>query len=69
HYSAILEEISIKRPSEEDSNALDLDGEVSEYTNHETDFEIDVEDSPVHEEDSDSNSATSIHSTSNLIVP
>ncbi|GBN94068.1 hypothetical protein AVEN_132513-1 [Araneus ventricosus] len=55
-YSAILEEVSEKIPAEDESHALYLDGDVTEYTDQETDSETDVEDNPVHEEYSDSNS-------------
>ncbi|GBM24015.1 hypothetical protein AVEN_274423-2-1, partial [Araneus ventricosus] len=59
---SVLEKISKKRPADEESDASDLDGEVIEYSDHETDSgdketdsQIDVEDNPVHEEYSDSN--------------
>ncbi|GBO29389.1 hypothetical protein AVEN_268058-1 [Araneus ventricosus] len=41
--------------AEEGSDALNLDGEVTEYSTSELDSETDMEDNPVHEEDSDSN--------------
>ncbi|GBN63491.1 hypothetical protein AVEN_41226-1 [Araneus ventricosus] len=51
-----MEELSKERPAEDESDTSDLDGEA--YSDYETDSEIDVEDNPVHEEDSDSNSDT-----------
>ncbi|GBM27920.1 hypothetical protein AVEN_146146-1 [Araneus ventricosus] len=57
-YAAVLEEFSKERPAEDESEASDLDGDVAEYIEHETDSEIDVEDKPVYEESSDSNSNT-----------
>ncbi|GBN50902.1 hypothetical protein AVEN_213634-1 [Araneus ventricosus] len=54
HYSAVLEELCKKIPAE-DNDALDLDGEVTDYSDQETDSETDEEDSPVHEEYSDLN--------------
>ncbi|GBN27634.1 hypothetical protein AVEN_33130-1 [Araneus ventricosus] len=69
-FSAVLEELSKKIPAVDESDALYLNGEVIEYSDQETDSKTDVEDNPVHEEYSDSNSTTklrtSIHSTSDL---
>ncbi|GBL78126.1 hypothetical protein AVEN_143413-1 [Araneus ventricosus] len=39
-----------KIPSEDESDTLHLDGEVTECSDQETDSETDVEDKPVHEE-------------------
>ncbi|GBN93980.1 hypothetical protein AVEN_267099-1 [Araneus ventricosus] len=68
-YSAIMAEVSKKIPAEDESEALYLNIEVTEYNDQETDSENDVEDNLVHEEYSDSNSNTNayitMHSTSN----
>ncbi|GBO03065.1 hypothetical protein AVEN_140883-1 [Araneus ventricosus] len=53
-------ELSKERPDEHESDSIDLDGEVTEYRDQETDSEIDVEDNPVHEEYSDSDSNTNV---------
>ncbi|GBL74263.1 hypothetical protein AVEN_235263-1 [Araneus ventricosus] len=45
-----------KIPAEDESETGNLDGEVVEYRDQETDSETDVEANPVHEEYSDSNS-------------
>ncbi|GBM72787.1 hypothetical protein AVEN_230342-1, partial [Araneus ventricosus] len=37
-------------PAEDESAALNFDGEVTEYSDQETDSETEVEDNPVHEE-------------------
>ncbi|GBM99802.1 hypothetical protein AVEN_164186-1 [Araneus ventricosus] len=42
-------------PAEDESDALYLDGEVTEYSDQETDSETDVEDNPAREEYSYSN--------------
>ncbi|GBM85569.1 hypothetical protein AVEN_43011-1 [Araneus ventricosus] len=55
-YSAILEELSKKIPDEDESDALCIDEHFTEYSDQETDSETDVEDNPVHEVYSDSNS-------------
>ncbi|GBN37029.1 hypothetical protein AVEN_256645-1 [Araneus ventricosus] len=55
-YAAILEGLNKEEPPEDESNASDHDeAEVSEYSEHDTDSEIDVEDNPDHEVGSDSN--------------
>ncbi|GBO27037.1 hypothetical protein AVEN_129979-1 [Araneus ventricosus] len=54
-YSAALEKLSRKIPAEDKSDALYLDGDVTEYRDQETDSETDVEDDPVQEEYSDCN--------------
>ncbi|GBL98936.1 hypothetical protein AVEN_227801-1, partial [Araneus ventricosus] len=59
-YSFILEELSKKIPSEDESDALFLEGEVTEDSDQETDSEIDLENNPVHEEYSDLNSSTNV---------
>ncbi|GBN18343.1 hypothetical protein AVEN_125163-1 [Araneus ventricosus] len=72
-YSGVLEEISKKIAAENKSDALNLDGEVTEYSDLKTDYETEVEANPVYEVYSDSNLTkmieSSIHSTSNLILP
>ncbi|GBM57970.1 hypothetical protein AVEN_72920-1 [Araneus ventricosus] len=55
-YLDALEKLSKNRPAEDESDASDLDGEVAEYRDLETNSEIDVEDNRVHKEDNDSNS-------------
>ncbi|GBM50532.1 hypothetical protein AVEN_160751-1 [Araneus ventricosus] len=52
-YSTVLGELSYKIPAEDESDALTLDGEVTENSDQEPDSEIDVEDNPVHQEYSD----------------
>ncbi|GBM99795.1 hypothetical protein AVEN_126145-1 [Araneus ventricosus] len=52
-YSAVLEELSGGRTAEE-SYASDLDGKVTEYIDHETDSDIDMEGNPAHQENIDS---------------
>ncbi|GBL87770.1 hypothetical protein AVEN_81369-1 [Araneus ventricosus] len=59
-YLIVLEELSRKIPPEGESDALHLDGEVTEYSGQETDFETDVEDNPIHEEYNDSDSNTNV---------
>ncbi|GBM49663.1 hypothetical protein AVEN_262466-1 [Araneus ventricosus] len=59
-YSAVLEELSKKISAEDESDALHLDGEVTEYSDQETNFETDMEENPVHEEYSDSDSNTNV---------
>ncbi|GBM67367.1 hypothetical protein AVEN_133187-1 [Araneus ventricosus] len=59
-YSSVLEELSKKIAAEDESDSLNLDGEVSEYSPQETDSETEVEDNPVHEEYNDSNSYTNV---------
>ncbi|GBL69828.1 hypothetical protein AVEN_207354-1 [Araneus ventricosus] len=59
-YSTVLEELSKKIAAEDESDALYLDGEVTERSDQETDSETDVEDNPVHEEYRDSNSNTNV---------
>ncbi|GBM72005.1 hypothetical protein AVEN_94193-1, partial [Araneus ventricosus] len=51
---------SKKTPAEEESDALCLNGEATEYSDQEIDSETDVEDNPVHEECRDSNSNTNV---------
>ncbi|GBN78229.1 hypothetical protein AVEN_241749-1 [Araneus ventricosus] len=46
-YSADLEELNMGRPAEDESDTSDLDGAVTEYSDHETDSEMDVEDNPI----------------------
>ncbi|GBN13252.1 hypothetical protein AVEN_110847-1, partial [Araneus ventricosus] len=43
--SAVLEELSKERPYEDESDSIDLDGDVTEYSDQETDSEMDVEQS------------------------
>ncbi|GBM23996.1 hypothetical protein AVEN_274410-1 [Araneus ventricosus] len=50
--------LSKERATEDKSDVSDIDGEVTEYRDHKTDSEIDVEDNLVHEEDNHSNSDT-----------
>ncbi|GBM90015.1 hypothetical protein AVEN_174822-1 [Araneus ventricosus] len=59
-YSAVLEELSKNIAAEDESDALYLDGKVTQYSDQETDSESDVEDNPVHEEYIDSNSNTNV---------
>ncbi|GBM29128.1 hypothetical protein AVEN_114900-1 [Araneus ventricosus] len=59
-YSAALEKVSRKLSAEDESVALYLDGEATEYRDLKTDSETDVEDSPVHEECRDSSSNTNV---------
>ncbi|GBO09962.1 hypothetical protein AVEN_270255-1 [Araneus ventricosus] len=59
-FSAVLEELSKERPYEGESDSIDLDGEVTEYSDHKTDSEMDVEDNPVHEDYIDSNSNSNV---------
>ncbi|GBO00854.1 hypothetical protein AVEN_275422-1 [Araneus ventricosus] len=49
-YSAVLEEVCKKISAENESDALYLDGEGTEYSYEETDSETNVEDNPAHEE-------------------
>ncbi|GBO45311.1 hypothetical protein AVEN_202669-1 [Araneus ventricosus] len=68
----VTEELSKKIPAEDESVALHLDGEVTEDSDQENDFETDLEDNPFHEEYSGRNSNTNvsiIHSIYNLIIP
>ncbi|GBM11441.1 hypothetical protein AVEN_240595-1 [Araneus ventricosus] len=55
-----LEQFRKEIPAEDESDASYLDGEVTEYSDQETDSETDVENKPGHEEDSDSNSDTNV---------
>ncbi|GBM60078.1 hypothetical protein AVEN_27318-1 [Araneus ventricosus] len=55
-----LEELSKNIPVEEVSDILNFDGEVTEYSNQETDSETDVEDNPVQAEYKDSNSNVNV---------
>ncbi|GBL90973.1 hypothetical protein AVEN_184374-1 [Araneus ventricosus] len=59
-YSAVFEELSKKIAAENESDALYLDGEVSEYSDLKADSETDLENNPVREEYRDSNSNTEI---------
>ncbi|GBN35374.1 hypothetical protein AVEN_242635-1, partial [Araneus ventricosus] len=72
-YSAVLEELSKEIPAEKKPDALYIDGEVTEYSNQETDSETDVEENPVQEEIATQTPTqmrvSSIYSTSNLIIP
>ncbi|GBM06125.1 hypothetical protein AVEN_265182-1 [Araneus ventricosus] len=65
--------IKKKIPAEDESEALNLEGEVTEYNDQETNSETVLGDNPFHEEYSDSNSNTNaciiIYSTSNFIIP
>ncbi|GBM38567.1 hypothetical protein AVEN_71676-1 [Araneus ventricosus] len=54
-YPSVFEELSKKIPAEDESDALNLDGEVTQYGDQEADFETDVEDNPFHVEYSDTN--------------
>ncbi|GBN01403.1 hypothetical protein AVEN_180077-1 [Araneus ventricosus] len=53
---AVSEEVGKKIPAEDESDALNLDGDETEYRSQETDPETDSEDNPVHEEYNVSNS-------------
>ncbi|GBM59644.1 hypothetical protein AVEN_60384-1 [Araneus ventricosus] len=55
-YSAVLEELSKKKPAEDESEAVYFEGEATDYSDQETDSETDVVDNPAHEEYSGSNS-------------
>ncbi|GBL87490.1 hypothetical protein AVEN_118413-1 [Araneus ventricosus] len=72
-YSGVLDKLNKERPAEDESDLSDIDAEVTEYSDHETDSENDVDDNPVHEEDGDTNSDINvciIHPfNSNLISP
>ncbi|GBM21088.1 hypothetical protein AVEN_200774-1 [Araneus ventricosus] len=57
-HSSVFEELSNEIPAVVESDALYLDGEVTEYSDQETDSETD--DNPVYEEYSDSNSNTNV---------
>ncbi|GBN14291.1 hypothetical protein AVEN_43813-1 [Araneus ventricosus] len=59
-YSTVLERLSKNIPAEDKSDALDLDGEVTEYSDYKTDFETDMEGNPVNEEYNDLNSNTNV---------
>ncbi|GBM20663.1 hypothetical protein AVEN_230246-1 [Araneus ventricosus] len=59
-YLAVLEEVSKERQAENESDSLNLIGEVTEYRDRETNSETDLEDNPVHEEYSDSDSNTNV---------
>ncbi|GBN01437.1 hypothetical protein AVEN_62972-1 [Araneus ventricosus] len=48
--SAALEELSKEKQAEEESDALYLSGEVTEYSNKESDSETDMEKNRIHEE-------------------
>ncbi|GBN21255.1 hypothetical protein AVEN_85130-1 [Araneus ventricosus] len=49
-YSAVFEELWKNIADEDESDALYLDGEVTEYSDLKTDSETDLENIPVHEE-------------------
>ncbi|GBM84521.1 hypothetical protein AVEN_246180-1 [Araneus ventricosus] len=55
-YVAVIEELSKERPAEDESDASDIDEEMTEHIDYEIDSEIDVEDNLIHKENSDSNS-------------
>ncbi|GBL96838.1 hypothetical protein AVEN_118958-1, partial [Araneus ventricosus] len=57
-YSAVFEKLIKKISAEDEFGALNLDGEVSEHRDQEIDSETDVEDNPICEQYSDSNSHT-----------
>ncbi|GBM36820.1 hypothetical protein AVEN_82816-1 [Araneus ventricosus] len=59
-YSAVLEELRKKLQAEDKSDAVYLDGEVTMYSDQETDSETDLEDNPVHEEYRDSYSERNV---------
>ncbi|GBN69231.1 hypothetical protein AVEN_213863-1 [Araneus ventricosus] len=59
-YSFVLEELSKKIRAYDESDALYLDGEVTEYSDQEAHSEIHLENSPVHEEYSDLNSSANV---------
>ncbi|GBN20982.1 hypothetical protein AVEN_263901-1 [Araneus ventricosus] len=59
-YSAVLAEFSKKISAEDGSDALYLDGEVTEYSDLKSDSETDLENNPVQEECRDSNSNTNV---------
>ncbi|GBO29036.1 hypothetical protein AVEN_98550-1, partial [Araneus ventricosus] len=59
-YAAVFKELSKEIHDEDESDALNLDGEVTEYSDQENGSEIDVEENPVHEEYRDSNSNTNV---------
>ncbi|GBM85312.1 hypothetical protein AVEN_95933-1 [Araneus ventricosus] len=70
-YSATLKELRKKRLAEDESDASDLDEEVTEYSEHEADSKIDMENNTVIEEDNESNSnrTSSIDLISYLSIP
>ncbi|GBM33267.1 hypothetical protein AVEN_101612-1 [Araneus ventricosus] len=49
-YSAVSEELTNERQAEDESDALNLDGEVTKYSDQESNSETDLEDNPVHKE-------------------
>ncbi|GBM40605.1 hypothetical protein AVEN_27192-1 [Araneus ventricosus] len=56
-YSAVLKELNKEKvPADDESDALHLDGEMTEYSDQEADSETDVENNAFHEEYRDSNS-------------
>ncbi|GBN56410.1 hypothetical protein AVEN_95122-1, partial [Araneus ventricosus] len=59
-YSAVFEELRKKIAVEDKSDALYLDGEVTEYRDLKNDSENDLEDNPVHEGYRGSNSNTDV---------
>ncbi|GBL91346.1 hypothetical protein AVEN_203496-1 [Araneus ventricosus] len=65
-YLAVLEELSKKISADDESDALNLDGERTEYRDQEKDSENDLEDNPVQEEYIDSNTNISIIHPFNL---
>ncbi|GBN73790.1 hypothetical protein AVEN_15475-1 [Araneus ventricosus] len=67
-YPGVLDRLNKERPSVEESDASDLDAEVSEYSDQETDYENHVEDNPVHEEDGCTNSDTNVFIIHPLIL-
>ncbi|GBN47975.1 hypothetical protein AVEN_240497-1 [Araneus ventricosus] len=49
-YSSVSEEFIKERQAEDDSDALYRNGEVTEYSDQESNSETEMEDNPVHEE-------------------
>ncbi|GBO40040.1 hypothetical protein AVEN_158612-1 [Araneus ventricosus] len=49
-YSSVSEEFIKERPAEDESDALYRNGEVTEYSDQESNSETEIEDNPVHEE-------------------
>ncbi|GBN96290.1 hypothetical protein AVEN_243496-1 [Araneus ventricosus] len=58
-YLAVVKNSSKKIPAENESDALNLDREVTDYKEQESDSKTDVQDNPVYE-DGDSNSNINI---------
>ncbi|GBN73725.1 hypothetical protein AVEN_223744-1 [Araneus ventricosus] len=65
-YAAVLEELSKEIPADDECDSLNLDGEVTEYSDQETSSETDMENNLEHEEYSDSNTNVCIIHPFNL---